>query len=90
MNNARKTEIKTCSRCRENLPVESFPARKTASDGLSSGCRRCHNENVRAVRQRKRDRARAERSKAVEALNATLRERHRERTELFERRSASS
>jgi hypothetical protein len=64
-------------RCGERLEVVEFPERRSASDGLSSWCRRCHNENVRSVRQRQREEARARQAKAIEERNARLREQRR-------------
>ena len=83
---ARKTEqrkresqkmTKACRHCGQRLPVAEFPERRGASDGLSSWCRHCHRENVRAVRRHQHERARAERQKVIEEGNVRLREQTR-------------
>lgn len=35
---------KTCSRCRQAQPLESFPKDRSRNDGLSYWCRACHKE----------------------------------------------
>jgi hypothetical protein len=77
VNNENAKGKKICRHCGERLLLAEFPERRSASDGLSSWCRRCHNENVRSVRQRQREEARARQTKAIEELNAGLREQTR-------------
>ena len=77
MNNENAKGKKICRHCGERLEVVEFPERRSASDGLSSWCRQCHRENVRAVRRRQHERARAERQKVIEEGIVRLREQTR-------------
>ena len=69
--------IKTCTRCHESLPIESFGRHRLRSDGLNSQCREC----CRAQKQRwqkspsgvqwlesQKQRARTQKSAAVALL----------------------
>ena len=40
---------KTCTKCGEAKKPADFPGNKRTRDGLSSWCRRCHNEARRVV-----------------------------------------
>ena len=77
VNNENAKGKKICSHCGERLEVVEFPERRGASDGLSSWCRHCHRENVRAVRRHQHERARAERQKVIEEGNVRLLEQTR-------------
>jgi hypothetical protein len=52
---------KKCSRCRRWGPSAEFPPNDRTSSGLSSWCRECHREAVRAWRRLNRDRENAQR-----------------------------
>lgn len=39
--------MKTCSRCKQEKPLEDFYARKGARDGRQGHCKKCHTEYVR-------------------------------------------
>lgn len=44
--------MKTCSKCKESLPVSEFNSEKRAKDGLRSACKRCAREALEAHRRR--------------------------------------
>ncbi len=46
--------LKTCTRCRQMLPLEKFTPKPHLSSGYDSWCRPCRNENLRAWRAKRR------------------------------------
>ena len=44
---------KRCTKCGEWSPFAEFPPQNNVRTGLSSWCRRCHREAVRAYRARR-------------------------------------
>lgn len=47
---------KICSKCRKELPIDSFRKNKCQSDGLSVHCRECHGEMNKKYRQSEKGR----------------------------------
>ena len=65
---------KRCARCKRRKTVEEFTRNKANKDGLSSYCRRCNNEHVKAQYRKDPTRAIA----AAKAWRAANRDRHNE------------
>jgi len=45
--------MKTCSKCKRDLPVGEFFKDKTKSDGLRSCCKHCDNVRLQAIKKRR-------------------------------------
>lgn len=50
---SKRTNMRTCSRCRSSLSLESFPLNRLAKDGRYHRCRECIKELQRIERQKK-------------------------------------
>lgn len=61
---------KTCNRCKQDLPVESFSKNKAAKDGLQGRCKPCAKESYTEWRLANPDKARANSYKQTAKLKA--------------------
>lgn len=67
-------EIKVCSKCREEKPIQDFPKKK---DGHRARCKKCTNEDNKAYRNKYPERCRAYIRKYAMNNSAKEKERHK-------------
>lgn len=70
--------MKTCSRCREQLPAESFNKCAARKDGLNNNCKACNRELSREWRAKNPKRARANSIRSTQKLKETNPDYHRD------------
>lgn len=71
---------KTCSKCKEVKPLDSFPPRKRSKDGRDGWCRPCHNISTKKSRERSPE-------ALARSRQATIDRRERHRVWLREQKS---
>lgn len=71
------TTHKTCGRCQQLLPLESFPPRSDAASGIRSVCLSCKREAATEYREAHREKLRQRAASYREAHAAELSERQR-------------
>lgn len=71
-------QVKTCSACLDEKPLEDFPARKASKDGKAAICRPCKAQKDRAYREANADRQRERRRAYYQANRDKVLARNRE------------